>query len=244
MAAIYNRLIHKTVQDFDIAAVTLNEKNLATDVDGHAALLCEYLGIEHWINIHHTYATEGVDAAVNLVTQLHEDLPTIQENDLMEEQAAEKTADQIGKVLSWVDLDKNTEKSPEKPVESLEIDVSTLVRSNPLINFSLLSEEDRAHYSESLDQLTQSEGSSNTDTGIPVVPTDSPRMLELRASEKKSMLWKLPNHSNLSPLTIDVWKKLANLTRITDSSPELHPDSTFFSVKQITEAILGYSILR
>ncbi|KAL3688787.1 hypothetical protein R1sor_015096 [Riccia sorocarpa] len=166
----------------------------------------------HMLLQHGSNSKEGEEAALALIRKYHSDLPTLLEMDQFEEARAEKHVGVIGTVLSWTDLDKNTS-TPTDGIngEKTKIDILSQVKANPLINFSVFSTEEQAVYTESLDGLnssTANELAARTDEGEQFVPTDSPRMIEYKVSEKNSMMWKIPNMNNLAPLTLEMWQKL------------------------------------
>ncbi|KAL3687757.1 hypothetical protein R1sor_014066 [Riccia sorocarpa] len=91
----------------------------------------------------------------------------------------------------------------------------TTVKSNPLINFAIFTEEEKASFTEGLESLTASatgEKASVNDNGDPYIPTDTPRTIEYRVSEKLGMMWKCSNMNNLAPITLDMWSKMVNLS--------------------------------
>ncbi|KAL2644520.1 hypothetical protein R1flu_012107 [Riccia fluitans] len=121
----------------------------------------------------------------------------------------------IGAALTWVDLDKNTlsSSSASSSVSSISVGVTSQLRSTPMINFEIFSEEEKAFYIktiEVLDASTTSNLASVTEDGDPFMPVDSPRMIEYKVSDKQGMLWKIPNMNNFATLTIDMWAKLIN----------------------------------
>ncbi|KAL3683092.1 hypothetical protein R1sor_001114 [Riccia sorocarpa] len=217
MAAIQSKNVHELIQQLDMAAVEANKEVAGeTDVENQAALLLESLGIHHWLEIQHMYSTKGEEATLSLIRQLHEDLPNLLEADQIEDSRAEKLAGMIARVLSWTDLHKNTMnvETTEGPINVCP-DISSQVRTNPLIDFSLFSEEEKANYTESLDSLNSNSAgdkASVNDDGDPFIPTDTSRTIEYRVSEKNGMMWKCSNMNNLSPVTLTMWTKLVNLS--------------------------------
>ncbi|KAL3700568.1 hypothetical protein R1sor_018590 [Riccia sorocarpa] len=104
MAAITSKAVHELIQQLDKAAVASN-KDDSEEFDNseaacHAALMLESLGIEHWVNLFHTFTTKGEDATLAAIRLLHEELPSILENDILEEGRVDKLANIIGKALS------------------------------------------------------------------------------------------------------------------------------------------------
>ncbi|KAL3696332.1 hypothetical protein R1sor_010408 [Riccia sorocarpa] len=219
MASISSKSVHTLVQQLDSAALLANKEvdDANGEGDGYAALLLESLGIDNWITIMHTYMTAGEEATKSLIRQLHEDLPSLLETDAEEEGRASDLARMISKTLSWVDSDKNVLPCEvEKAPEVCKVNVPALVRSNPLICFDVFSEEEQQVMADSLENLQTSqidERSEFTDGGDYFIPTDTPRMIEYRVSDKQSMMWKTTNINNLAPLSICVWAKLVNLTK-------------------------------
>ncbi|KAL3684852.1 hypothetical protein R1sor_002874 [Riccia sorocarpa] len=218
MAAITSKPVHALVQQLDRAAVESNREATCdqTDPDTHAALLLECLGIHHRIGIQHTFSTKGEEAALAMIKQLHDELPTLLEADLVEDGRAEKLSNMIGRVLSWINLQKETQELKGDDVtETACADISSQVRANPMIDFSIFSKEEQANYTESLENLNASAADEralmNAD-GDPFIPTDTPRTVEYRVSEKCGMMWKVQNMNNLAPITIDMWSKLVNMS--------------------------------
>ncbi|KAL3689440.1 hypothetical protein R1sor_015749 [Riccia sorocarpa] len=100
----------------------------------------------------------------------------------------------------------------EELTAMLENDVLEETRAEKL---STLIEDEKAAYSDCVDNFhaTQAEdNSSRTDAGNPFVPTDTPRTVEYKVSSRNSMMWKIPNMNNLSPFSIEMWTRLANLS--------------------------------
>ncbi|KAL3683091.1 hypothetical protein R1sor_001113 [Riccia sorocarpa] len=162
MAAITSKAVHELVQQLDREAVATNkeEQEDLEDANCQAALLLDSLGIENWVHIFYTFTTKGEEQALAVIRQLHEDLPAMLENDTIEEGRAEKLATLIGKALSWTDLEKSTDPDPAS-VDNTQIDVSAQVRSNPLINFEFFSEEEKAEYSEYVDNFSTTQAEDN-----------------------------------------------------------------------------------
>ncbi|KAL3687337.1 hypothetical protein R1sor_013646 [Riccia sorocarpa] len=220
MAAIPSdpsKAVHNLIQQLDRAAVD-NNKEFAGDSDQNdqAALLLESLGIHLWLNIQHTHSTKGEEATLNLIRQLHEDLPNILEAETIEDGKAEKLAGIIARVLSWVDLQKNTKSSSDtEPNVEPCADISSQLKANPLIDFNFFSEDEKANVEEGIDNLNSSaaeEVASMNGDGDPFIPTDTPRTVEYRVSEKHRMMWKCCNMNNLAPITLDMWAKFVNLS--------------------------------
>ncbi|KAL3695996.1 hypothetical protein R1sor_010072 [Riccia sorocarpa] len=187
MAAITSKPVHELVQQLDRAAVSSNKDDHDdfenSDTSCHAALLLETLGIDNWVNLFHIFTTKGEEATLTAIRALHDELPAILENDLMEEGRSEKMSALIGKALSWVDLDKSLVLNSNGPNDDCKTDVPAQVRSNPLIDFGVFSEEEKAAYSDNLDNfnLTQvGEKVARTEKGDPFIPTDSLRTVEYK----------------------------------------------------------------
>ncbi|KAL3687338.1 hypothetical protein R1sor_013647 [Riccia sorocarpa] len=219
MASIASTAVHTLIQQLDNAALAANKDLDAAngEGDGYAALLLESLGIDNWITILHTFMTSGEDTTLSHIRQLHEDLPALLETDVEEEGRASDLAKIIGKTLSWIDLEKNMVPGEVDVVPDIcKVDVPALVRSNPLICFDVFSNEEQQQYEDSLENLQSSqidERSEYTDTGDYFIPTDTPRTIKYRVSDRHSMMWKTSNINSLAPLSICVWAKLANLTK-------------------------------
>ncbi|KAL3681477.1 hypothetical protein R1sor_024433 [Riccia sorocarpa] len=220
MAAIQSKPVHALIQQLDLAAVETNREEAREseqlEAENHAALLIESLGIHHWVNIHHTYSTKGEEATLGLIRQLHDDLPNLLEADLIEDGRADKLSGMIARALSWVDLLKNTQTGDgtDGPGSNFA-DISSQVRSNPLIDFTIFSEEEKACLDEGLDSLNSNAAGDKaavSNDGDPFIPTDTPRTVEYRVSEKCGMMWKCQNMNNLAPVTIDMWSKMVNMT--------------------------------
>ncbi|KAL3696326.1 hypothetical protein R1sor_010402 [Riccia sorocarpa] len=220
MAAIPSTAVHALIQQLDKAAVEVNKEGVSesdpNEQENQAALLLESLGIHHWMNIQHTFSTKGEDATLSLIRQLHDELPNLLEADSIEDSRADKLSGIIARVLSWTDLKKNSHGS-DKPDGSAGMcaDICTQVKTNPMINFAIFSEEEKASFTEGLDSLNAAaagEKAAVNDDGDPYIPTDTPRTVEYRVSEKNGMMWKCPNMNNLAPFTLDMWKKMTNLS--------------------------------
>ncbi|KAL3683946.1 hypothetical protein R1sor_001968 [Riccia sorocarpa] len=218
MAAITSKPVHALIQQLDCAAVESNKEAASkhADSDNQAALLLECLGIHHWIGIQHTFSTKGEDATLAVIRQLHDELPSILEIDNVEDGRAAKLSNMIGRMLSWINLKKETQNDNGEPkVDGSYADISSQVRANPIINFAIFSKEERDSYAESLDNINANaagEKALMSEDGDPFIPTDTPRTVEYRVSEKNGMMWKIPNMNNLAPITIDMWTKLVNLS--------------------------------
>ncbi|KAL3702163.1 hypothetical protein R1sor_020185 [Riccia sorocarpa] len=219
MASIRSESVHRLIQDLDREAIEANRQSVAdadgVDIDAHAVLLLESLGIENWIQIRHTAKVKGDEAALNLVRKLQEDLPSVLKTDQLDETRALKHATMIGRALIWVDLEKNVYLKPEEKED--QVDVSAQIRNNPLIDFDVFSSEEQAGYTENLDNLSNSlagETVAMSDKGDPFVPTDSARTIEYNVSEKGSMMWKLSNMNSLAPLSAAIWGQLINISEV------------------------------
>ncbi|KAL3689803.1 hypothetical protein R1sor_016112 [Riccia sorocarpa] len=218
MAAIPAKAVHALVQQLDLAAVE-NNKELGGDdqmeQEHHAVLLLESLGIHHWLSIQHTFSSKGEEATLTLIRQLHEELPNLLEADSIEDGRADKLAGIIARVLSWTDLNKNSQtQDGADGVNGSCADISSQVKANPLINFSIFSEEEKMNFTEGLDNLNANaaeEKASVNDGGDPYIPIDTPRTIEYRVSGKNGMMWKCANMNNLAPFTLDMWAKLENM---------------------------------
>ncbi|KAL3683090.1 hypothetical protein R1sor_001112 [Riccia sorocarpa] len=186
MAAITSKPVHDLVQQLDRAAVTSNKEEPEdyenSNAPGHAAVLLECLGIDNWVNLFHIFTTKGEEATITAVRQLHEELPALLENDILEEGRADKMATIIGKALSWVDLDKMMLTDANNTGDECQTDVPTQVRSNPMIDFGVFSEEEKASFSDNLDNFNMMQAGekvARTEKGDPFIPTDSPRTVEI-----------------------------------------------------------------
>ncbi|KAL3686484.1 hypothetical protein R1sor_009058 [Riccia sorocarpa] len=89
MAAVSSKSVHSLVQQLDRAAVELNSEDSTNDTptsqQGQAALLLDTLGIAHWVAIQIAFSKNGEDAALTLIRQYHEELPSILEIDSVED---------------------------------------------------------------------------------------------------------------------------------------------------------------
>ncbi|KAL3686412.1 hypothetical protein R1sor_008986 [Riccia sorocarpa] len=212
LAAITSRSVHNLIQQLDHAAVEVNSDNNDTlSQQGQAALLLDTLGISHWIALQFAFSKNGEEAALALVRQYHDELPQILEVDLIEDSRSEKLAADISVALSWDSLER---KIPVDESNSVA-DVPTQVKNNPLISFDHFTEEEKSAYTNQLDNFSMTQASdlaANFDAGDPFVPVDTPRTVEYRVSEKSGMMWRISNMNNLSPISLDMWVKFANVS--------------------------------
>ncbi|CAM6104314.1 unnamed protein product [Calypogeia fissa] len=216
MASIKARELHAEVQHIDC-------DTLAKKDSDQGPLLLLTLGIAEWSSIHHLARSISTESALGKLQEFVATLFALLEHDEEDVMEARKMSRQIDKVLN---NDHNVPTPPDQdqntPEKAAEVDIHTLVHSNPLMDLEFLSPKEQADLQDMIQNMEPADteevdGPHAGDTYIPIFPQ---RFVKHMVAPFDAMMWRIPNLNQLAPISMPMWQHWVNAS--VDELAECH----------------------